>query len=63
MHERHEGSQLDLAGLNWYRANFSLDRYAATQPAAMPKLRCHVLGVWSAGDHACLEQQMLASKR
>ena len=50
------------AGLSWYRANFQVERFAATQPALhMPKLGCPVMGIWSSRDHGLLEPQMLIS--
>lgn len=33
-------------GLNYYRANFQLERFAATRPARMAPCRCPVMGVW-----------------
>ena len=51
-------------GLAWYRANFQVERFAATEPAFdMPKVGCPVMGVWSTGDQGLLEPQMLVSSR
>lgn len=51
------------AALNWYRANFSPEVFGQTKPRAMPKVRCPVLGVWSIGDTALMEAQMLVSQQ
>ncbi|KAK9815769.1 hypothetical protein WJX72_009202 [[Myrmecia] bisecta] len=51
------------AGLNWYRANFQAERFAATKPVKMPMLPMPVLGIWSAKDGALGEMQMVASRR
>ena len=38
-----------MAGLNYYRANFELQRFAATKPARrMAPVHCPVMGVWCA---------------
>ncbi|KAK9839491.1 hypothetical protein WJX81_005414 [Elliptochloris bilobata] len=50
------------AGLNYYRANFQLERFAATEPArSMAPIRCPVLGIWGSKDFGVLEKQMTAS--
>jgi hypothetical protein len=50
------------AALNWYRANFHAQVFGATQLQPYPLIRCPVLGLWSTGDKALLEEQMLASQ-
>lgn len=50
------------AALNWYRANFHPQVFGATQLQPYPLIRCPVLGLWSAGDKALLEEQMAASQ-
>jgi pimeloyl-ACP methyl ester carboxylesterase len=46
------------AGLNWYRANFG----ALARPA-FPRVRVPVMGVWSTGDVALTERQMIGSRK
>ncbi|KAF8064694.1 yfhM [Scenedesmus sp. PABB004] len=51
--------------LNWYRANTSARTFGRTQPwlRHVGRVRVPVLGVWSSGDKALGEAQMLASAR
>lgn len=52
------------AALNWYRANTSAQHFGQTQPwPVTEQIRCPVLGVWSTGDTALREPQMVASER
>lgn len=53
------------AGLNWYRANFSLKRLTEMSRAdpAADVVRIPTLGVWSDGDKYLAEDQMMGSKR
>lgn len=53
------------AALNWYRANFRVDVFGATQvnPTKWPKVQCPVLGVWGSADKALTEQQMTVSEQ
>lgn len=56
------GMFLGWSGLAWYRANFQVERFGATQPAQhMPMVGCPVMGIWSTGDKGLLEPQMLVS--
>jgi pimeloyl-ACP methyl ester carboxylesterase len=51
------------AALNWYRANIPAERLGgAPLRRPLPPITCPVLGVWSDGDVACGEAQMLASR-
>lgn len=47
-------------GLNWYRANVHPRRLVAPLPD-LPPVRAPTLGMWSSGDFALTEQQMLDS--
>ena len=49
------------AGLNWYRANISPESFASAMSSAVPAVSCPTLGVWSSGDVALTEQQMISS--
>jgi pimeloyl-ACP methyl ester carboxylesterase len=53
------------AGLNWYRASISPERYVVSEQraATMPHVRCPTMGVWSDGDFALGEEQMALSGR
>lgn len=51
------------AALNWYRANISPDRYAATVAPDGPLVSCPTLGVWSTGDTFLGEEQLTGSER
>lgn len=54
------------AGLNWYRANFSIARLADMAKAADPSqeiVRIPTMGVWSDGDKYLAEDQMTRSAR
>lgn len=53
------------SSLQYYRANTLPARFAALQPAPVTpqtQVRVPTLGVWSSGDGALLEPQMLASR-
>lgn len=49
------------AGLNWYRANFSVEQFAMTTVPKVPKLKLPVLGIFSTEDKFLTEEQMTAS--
>jgi pimeloyl-ACP methyl ester carboxylesterase len=51
------------AALNWYRANFQPRLFGAVEMRDFAKLRMPVMGVWSDGDTALLEEQMKVSGR
>ncbi|MBT9504002.1 MAG: alpha/beta hydrolase [Burkholderiaceae bacterium] len=48
------------AGLNWYRAFLKPQRQDPKAPP-VPRVKAHVLGVWSDGDHFLTEAQMKTS--
>ncbi len=48
------------AALNWYRAN-ATPQILLSDPVELPKVRAETMGIWSALDFACAEEQMLAS--
>lgn len=47
-------------GLNWYRANLPPDVWV-DPPVELPPVQVPVMGVWSSGDVALIEEQMEAS--
>ena len=47
-------------GLNWYRANVPPQAFV-DGPPALPPVHADTMGVWSSGDFALTEAQMLAS--
>jgi pimeloyl-ACP methyl ester carboxylesterase len=49
------------AGFGWYRANAS-PRTLLAGPPQLPPVTCPVMGVWSSGDPALTERQMLGSQ-
>ncbi|TQM11484.1 alpha/beta fold hydrolase [Pseudonocardia kunmingensis] len=49
------------AALNYYRANVPPEAFGGGAGIELPPVTCPVLGVWSDGDMACGEAQMLAS--
>jgi pimeloyl-ACP methyl ester carboxylesterase len=49
-------------GLNWYRANIPPESYIAP-PLDLPPVQAPTMGVWSSGDIALTEGQMLRSAR
>ena len=49
------------AALNYYRANVPPEAFGGGAGIELPPVACPVLGVWSDGDMACGEAQMLAS--
>jgi pimeloyl-ACP methyl ester carboxylesterase len=49
------------AALNYYRANIPPGSFGGGAGRELPPVGCPVLGVWSDGDTACAEAQMLAS--
>ena len=51
------------AALNWYRANIRPEAFGGGAGIPLPPARCPVLGVWSGGDVACGEAQVLASRQ
>lgn len=51
------------AALNWYRANISPARFAATEVPDGPLVDCPTLGVWSTGDTFLGEAQLTGSER
>jgi len=50
------------AGLNWYRANAHPKRWIEP-PLDWPPIEVPVMGVWSTGDFALTERQMLESEK
>ncbi len=48
--------------LNWYRANLPPDAFLSPPPV-LPPLAVPALGVWSSGDRALTEEQMIESAR
>ncbi|MDQ1413997.1 MAG: hypothetical protein QOE07_2585 [Acidimicrobiaceae bacterium] len=46
--------------LNWYRANLPPEVWVSP-PLALPAIQAPALGVWSSGDSALLESQMMSS--
>jgi len=48
------------AGLNWYRANVGPESLLAPPPE-LPPIAAPTMGVWSSGDLALTERQMLDS--
>jgi pimeloyl-ACP methyl ester carboxylesterase len=50
------------AGLNWYRANLGPATWVEP-PLDLPPVAAPTLGVWSSGDLALTEEQMLGSAR
>ena len=51
------------AGLNWYRANCSLQQFAMTNALPKQKIKVPILGVYSTDDKFLTEEQMTASKQ
>ena len=51
------------AALNYYRANISPGSFGGRAGIELPPVGCPVVGVWSDGDIACGEAQMLASAK
>ena len=47
-------------GLNWYRANVAPETWVGP-PLELPPVAAPTMGVWSSGDIALLEHQMVAS--
>jgi pimeloyl-ACP methyl ester carboxylesterase len=50
------------ASLNWYRANLSASRFVSA-PIEFPPIKAPTLAIWSDGDHAMLERQMVQSQQ
>jgi pimeloyl-ACP methyl ester carboxylesterase len=48
-------------GLNYYRANVAPESYV-TPPAKLPPIQAPTMGIWSSGDFALTEGQMLRSE-
>lgn len=51
------------AALNWYRANIRPESFVGSTPSAVPAVACPTLGIWSTGDTALTEEQMVDSGR
>jgi pimeloyl-ACP methyl ester carboxylesterase len=51
------------AALNYYRANIPAQAFAGVPDRTLPPVAAPVLGVWSDGDGACGEAQMLAARQ
>jgi len=49
------------AGLNWYRANINPEMIGSSEPMPFPPIQCPTMGVWSDGDFALTERQMVES--
>jgi pimeloyl-ACP methyl ester carboxylesterase len=47
-------------GLNWYRVNVPPEAFVGP-PVQLPPLQAPTMGVWSSGDFALTEQQMMGS--
>jgi pimeloyl-ACP methyl ester carboxylesterase len=47
-------------GLNWYRANITPDAFVGP-PLELPPIQAPSMGVWSSGDFALTEEQMIGS--
>ena len=47
-------------GLSWYRANVPAESWVAP-PMALPPVQANTMGVWSSGDFALTEKQMVES--
>ena len=50
------------AALNWYRANAKPERFVGTPPE-WPRIELPVMGIWSTGDFALTERQMVESEK
>ncbi|MFN2594345.1 MAG: alpha/beta fold hydrolase [Actinomycetota bacterium] len=50
------------AGLNWYRANAQPEGWVG-EPLALPPIQAPAMGIWSSGDFALTEKQMIESER
>lgn len=50
------------ASLNWYRANMPAEAYLQDE-ANTPPVTVDVMGIWSTGDFALLEEQMTGSEK
>ncbi len=50
------------AGLNWYRANIPPESWIA-EPLQLPPIAAPAFGIWSTGDEALGEEQMVASQK
>lgn len=50
------------AALNWYRANIPPESWIS-DPPALPPVEAPTMGVWSSGDIALTERQMIASEK
>lgn len=51
------------AGLNWYRANISAERYVLTETPTGPTVSCPTLAIWSSGDRFLNEAQLTGSRQ
>lgn len=50
------------AGLNWYRANARPESWVG-EPLELPPITAPVMGLWSSGDFALTEHQMVESEK
>ncbi len=50
-------------GLNYYRANVPPESSSVGPPPELPPVQAPTMGVWSAGDFALTETQMVGSER
>lgn len=50
------------AGLNWYRANVQPESWVG-EPLELPPIQCPTMGIWSTGDFALTEKQMIDSAK
>ncbi|MDQ3878456.1 MAG: alpha/beta hydrolase [Actinomycetota bacterium] len=50
------------AGLNWYRANARPESWVG-EPLELPTIQAPAMGIWSTGDFALTERQMIESEK
>ena len=50
------------AALNWYRANIPPESWIS-EPPELPPIAAPTMGIWSSGDVALTEEQMIASSK
>ncbi len=55
-----EASGALTPGLNWYRANITPEAFVGP-PLELPPIQAPTMGMWSTGDFALLEEQMVQS--
>jgi pimeloyl-ACP methyl ester carboxylesterase len=51
-----------VAALNWYRANIPPDGFVGP-PLELPAVQAPTMGIWSSGDFALTEEQMIRSEQ